>query len=92
MTYEQMRILNQLVSKYKEKQINICIEEMSELTKVLCKHTRGNTDIENIIEEIADVHIMLSQMLILFEIDGDEFLEMVDYKIKRTKERLLNES
>ena len=89
MTYDQARILNQLVDKYKEKQINICIEEMSELTKALCKHTRGNTDIENIKEEIADVHIMLMQMLMLFEIDEEEFLKIVDYKINRTKERLL---
>lgn len=90
MTYDQARILNQLVSKYKEKQINICIEEMSELTKALCKHIRGKTDIENIKEEIADVHIMLMQMLMLFNIDEKEFLKIVEYKINRTKERLLN--
>ena len=91
MTYDQMHTLNQLVDKYKEKQINICIEEMSELTKALCKHNRGKTDIENIKEEIADVHIMLMQMLMLFEIDEKEFLKIVEYKINRTKERLLNE-
>lgn len=89
MTYDQARILNQLVDKYKEKQINICIEEMSELTKALCKHNRGKTDIENIKEEIADVHIMLMQMLMFFEIDEEEFLKIVDFKINRTKERLL---
>lgn len=89
MTYDQMHTLNQLVDKYKDKQINICIEEMSELTKALCKHNRGKTDIENIKEEIADVHIMLMQMLMLFNIDEEEFLKIVDYKINRTKERLL---
>lgn len=91
MTYEQALILNKLVGKYKEKQINVCIEEMSELTKALCKHIRGKTDMENIKEEIADVHIMLMQMLMLFEIDEEEFLKIVDYKINRAKERLLNE-
>lgn len=91
MTYDQAIILNKLVDKYKDKQINICIEEMSELTKALCKHNRGKTDIENIKEEIADVHIMLMQMLMLFEIDEEEFLNIVEYKINRTKERLLNE-
>ena len=89
MTYDQARILNQLVDKYKEKQIKVCVEEMSELTKALCKHNRGKTDIENIKEEIADVHIMLMQMLMLFNIDEEEFLKIVDYKINRTKERLL---
>ena len=90
MTYDQAIILRQLVDKYKEKQINICIEEMSELTKALCKHNRGKTDIENIKEEIADVHIMLMQMLMLFEIDEEEFLKVIDEKIKRTKRRLLD--
>lgn len=89
MTYDQARILNQLVDKYKDKQINVCIEEMSELTKALCKHNRGKTDMENIKEEIADVHIMIMQMLMLFNIDEEEFLKIVDYKINRTKERLL---
>ena len=90
MTYEQMQILNQLVSKFKDKQINICIEEMSELTKELCKYMRGNSNKEHILEEIADVHITLMQMLLLFEIDENEFLSMVDFKIKRTEKRLLN--
>lgn len=89
MTYEQMQILNELVSKYKDKQINVCIEEMSELTQALCKYKRGKLDKDNLIEELADVHIMLMQMLLLFEIDSDEFLEIVDKKINRTKERLL---
>lgn len=90
LTIEHLKTLIKLIDKFGDKQINICIEEMSELIKALCKHTRGNTDIGNIKEEIADVHIMLMQMLILFEIDSDEFLEIIDFKIRRTEERLLN--
>ena len=88
MTYEQAIILKQLVDKYKEKQINVCIEEMSELTKALCKHNRGKTDIENIKEEIADVHIMLMQMLMFFEIDEDEFLSGEWIPIPRLKQMI----
>lgn len=54
-------------------QIDMCIEEMSELTKALLKHKRANGDVEkekktheNIKEEMADVSIMLEQMEILF--------------------------
>ena len=90
MTYEQMQILNELVSKFKEKQVDVCIEEMSELTQALCKYKRGKLNIDNLTEELADVHIMLMQMLLFFEIDSDVFLETVDKKINRTKERLLN--
>ena len=91
MTLEHLKILTRLVNKYGEKQINICIEEMSELTKELCKHNRGITNIASIKEEIADVYIMLFQMQVLFEIDTKELMEVVDYKINRTKERLLDE-
>ena len=57
-------------------QIDMCIEEMSELTKALCKIKRARTkkdyivDVlrqinlirENVIEEIADVEITLAQL------------------------------
>ena len=89
MTSEQIKTLTKIVNKYKEQQINICIEELSELTKALCKHNRGKTDIANIKEEIADVYIMLKQMQMLFEIESVEIDEIIEYKINRTKERLL---
>ena len=42
-------------------------EEMSELQKELCKHARGKDNREAIAEEIADVQIMLGQMMILHQ-------------------------
>ena len=48
------------------------VEEMSELTKALCKLYRARTEadaekaVEDIREEMADVQIMLDQMKILF--------------------------
>lgn len=41
------------------------MEEMSELQKELCKHARGENNRLAIAEEIADVQIMLEQMIIL---------------------------
>ena len=43
--------------------IHIFFEEMSELQKELCKHDRGKDNREAIAEEIADVQIMLEQMI-----------------------------
>lgn len=43
----------------------MCMEEMSELQKELCKHARGADNTAHIAEEIADVRIMLDQMAIL---------------------------
>ena len=49
--------------------MKMMIEEMSELTKALCKFWRKNADgraVADIQEEMADVQIMLDQMKIIF--------------------------
>lgn len=51
-------------------QVMMAIEEMSELTKELCKNGRGKENATHIAEEIADVEIMLQQMVILFDCAG----------------------
>ena len=51
----------------KEHQKLIAIEEMSELTKALCKDTRypeTTAVLDNVAEEIADVRIMLDQLML----------------------------
>ena len=45
----------------------MCLEEMAELQKELCKNARGRENKEAIAEEIADVQIMLEQMMILHD-------------------------
>lgn len=64
----------------------MAIEEMAELTKALCKRSRIKNEkedlanYENIIEEIADVEIMLEQLKLIF--DGSRML-VQDQKIKK---------
>lgn len=72
-------------------QIDICVEEMSELTKALLKHRRAKGDVVkekkaegNIKEEMADVSIMLEQMELLF---GDYSKEK-EKKLARLDKRL----
>lgn len=86
----QESVYVKLIEKYKDKQLIVAIEELSELQKELCKTLRGNINKENIIEELADVYIMLDQIKIYFSITSNEVKEMIDKKIERTKERLLN--
>ena len=85
----QESVYVKLIEKYKDKQLIVAIEELSELQKELCKTLRGNINKENIIEELADVYIMLDQIKIYFSITSNEAEEMIDKKIERTKERLL---
>lgn len=76
-----------------EAQINVAIEEMSELTKELCKFNRfqANNDkvkdiAENIKEEIADVLNMVEQLE--FHFGKDEIEKIREEKIKRTIDRM----
>lgn len=61
-------ILKRAVETYgAQAQTLMVFEEMSELQKELCKHARGKDNREAIAEEIADVQIMLGQMMILHQ-------------------------
>lgn len=54
-----------------EMQLTVAIEEMSELTKEICKHFRGQDNFDAISEEMADVYIMLEQMKMIFGNEED---------------------
>lgn len=66
-----------------EKQKLKAIEEMSELTKAICKNDR-----ENIIEELADVKIMIAQLMLIYNIDVEEVFKVMDSKVERTMNRI----
>lgn len=68
----------------KEKQQIKAIEEMSELTKELCKNSIGQIDIKHIEEEIADVQIMLNQLMLIHSIDPATITYHMNMKIRRT--------
>ncbi len=80
-----------------EPQVDMMIEEMSELTKALLKYRRAQYEgcqvdydrecIKAVIEEMADVYIVLLQMIYLFD-KPDLFDEYVRDKILRLKARL----
>lgn len=77
-------------------QADMALEEMSELTKAILKHRRAEKygdprtladTREDIIEEIADVYIMLAQLSIMYDWN-DHIQKAVDYKIDRLARRL----
>lgn len=69
-------------------QLDIAIEEMSELTKEICKYKRGFDNRENIIEEMADVFIMLRQLKLIFNVTDKELHNAEVAKIKRLREHV----
>lgn len=58
------------------------IEEMSELTKELCKELRDRGNVEQIADELADVEITLAQLKMIYNIH-DKVEEHKDFKLKR---------
>lgn len=80
-------VLRKAVETYgKEAQTDMMIEEMSELTKALLKQRRNGTSetVDNVLEEMADVEIMLNQMKMIY---GDTTKYRVE-KIARLASRL----
>ncbi|MEA4919297.1 MAG: hypothetical protein VB078_00015 [Clostridiaceae bacterium] len=71
-------------------QQDMMIEEMSELTKAICKYRRVSSNKErdaagdSVLEEIADVQIMLDQMKIMY----GSTTEQEDAKLARLRGRL----
>lgn len=86
---EIVNTYKQAISTYGEKaQKLVAIEEMSELTKEICKDFRGQLDREHLIEEMADVLITWSQLSLMYDISEKEICQMLERKLERLKERL----
>lgn len=64
-------MIQKAYEKYKNKygnraQLIKACEELAELQFAICKYLNNQGDIDNIIEEIADVEIMTSQLKMIF--------------------------
>lgn len=68
-------------------QVLMAVEEMSELTKEICKLSRGKKDLNDLADEIADVTIMLEQLRLIYDLN-DEVCDHMDMKIRRLQERI----
>ena len=87
------KILKMIIEKYgKNKQVGQTIEEMAELTVELNKNINRNKENETeIILEIADVEIMLAQLILIYDIDPDKLQGAIEYKLLRQKARMEND-
>ena len=72
-----------------EAQTMMVMEEMSELQKELCKHARGKDNQLSIAEEIADVLIMLDQMMVLHDCESI-VAQYKQEKLERLENRIVN--
>ena len=88
---EIKNIIKQMISKYGEKQLIVAIEELSELQKEVCKDLRGKGDREHIIEEMADVQLVLDELKEYYGISQEEIYRIKRAKMLRTEKRYLED-
>lgn len=90
---DEIEIMKSAIRKNgKAMQTVVAIEEMSELQKELSKFIRGKGDRENLIEEVADVLIMVTQIQLMYYIPDDDVEKVMHFKLNRLKERMQDES
>lgn len=95
-TQEKQKALETIIRHYgPDAQINMVIEECSELIKALLKFRRADMDggdlvglRKDIVGEMADVEIMLRQMEIVFAVSDGERDAEIDRKIQRQLRRI----
>lgn len=71
-----------------EAQKDVAVEEMAELTKELMKERRGAYNKDAILEEIADVTLMLHQLLIIYNFTKEDVKRIIDEKVERQIKRV----
>ena len=92
-----MGILDRAVEKYGERQLDQAQEELAELIVAISKYKRavakGNGSgeikaITDVIEEIADVRIMIKQVMMLLDIEEFEVTNIEIAKLNRLEKRI----
>lgn len=90
-----MGILDRAVEKYGERQLDQAQEELAELIVAISKYKRAvdkdkNIDkaVIDIIEEIADVNIMIKQVMMLLDIEEFEVQNIEIVKLNRLEKRM----
>lgn len=81
----KLNICSSAIDKFGIKsQIDMAIEEMSELTQALSKFKRNKPN--NVEEEIADVIIMIEQLCLMF--NNEQIRQIIEEKYLRLERRI----
>ena len=70
----------------------ITVEELSELQKEVTKQLRNEGKMENLVEEMADVYIVMEYLKMIFAITDDDINKEVEKKLNRLENRLNSEN
>lgn len=88
MTPYEYAVYRKAIDKYGAiHQIIKAVEEMSELTKELCKYLDIKPDVDHIAEEIADVEITIAQLKVILHCE-EQVEDWRAEKVERLSERI----
>lgn len=95
MTPKQNKTIHRVISVFGERNQQMqTLEELMELQRAVFEHIhRGTDNRDNIVEEIADVEIMLAQLKEIHNIQPNEIEQIQERKLNRldhTIEKYLN--
>lgn len=65
-------------------EVDLCVEECSELIDVIQKYKRGRRTKRQVMAEVVDVWLLLIQMRVILD-NEEEFFEILKCKIERLK-------
>ena len=86
---ERMAIVERVANHYGfTPQLDMMVEECGEMIVAINHYKRQRVSTEKLIEEFADIWIVLKQMGVF--LDEDSIAKVVDYKLRRV-ERVINE-
>lgn len=91
MSIDKNKIYSQAIAKWGiNAQLWMVVEECGELMDAIAKYKRGRVNSLSVIEELADVSIMVEQISLY--IDRAQFLRIKDAKLQRLSDRLQDKS
>jgi len=90
----QIKIMQQALDQWwLNAQVGQAVEECAELIVALQKHinrTPLHQNTDNILDEIADVEMMLAQIRLALDIDDEALRNRIEYKFERLQRYLEN--
>jgi len=87
-----MNELRQIIRHYGDvPQLVKSIEESAEFIQAMTKYLGDAKERDHVIDEMADLFVMLKQVAIILHIPKEHIQERMDFKIKRTLDRIKDE-
>ena len=89
MTAEQSKKALMILNSYDSKAQKLkCCEELAELETELLKHINKGANEEAVLEEMADVLVMIEQLKWMMPFGENRLEDMINFKLDRQLERI----